>query len=101
LAAAAFKLKIGKKRSHLQIAMANFGEDIVQRLSSTYQAYCALFDKSTKIGIYTCRLSPDKNSGYGGTPKYPHGGHSNRFKMAALKFYYFSLKRTSLFHNSS
>jgi len=27
LAAAAFKLKSGKKHSHLQIAMANFGED--------------------------------------------------------------------------
>ena len=61
------------------------------------------FDKSTKIGTHV-DFHLIKNFGYGGTLKYPHGGHSNRLKMAALKFHYFSLKRhlsTSLFHNSS
>ena len=58
---------------------------IAQRLSSTYQANCALFDKSTKIGTHV-NFHLINNFGYGGTLKYPHGGHSNRLKMAALKF---------------
>ena len=57
----------------------------MQRLSSKYQANCALFDKSTKIGTHV-DFHLIKNFGYGGTLKYPHGGHSNRLKMAALKF---------------
>ena len=76
---------------------------IVQRLSSTYQGNCALFDKSTKIGTHA-DFHLIKKFGYRGTLKYPHGGHSNRLKMVALKFHYFSLKQhlsASLFHDSS
>ena len=76
---------------------------IVQPQSSTYQANCALFDKSTKIGTHV-DFYLIKIFGYGGALKYPHGDHSKRLKMATLKFHYFSLKRylsTSLSHNSS
>ena len=90
-------------RDHLHQIEENIKGAVVQRLSSTYQANCALFDKSIKIGTHV-DFHLIKIFGYGGTLKYPHGGHSNILKMAVLKFQYFSLKRllsTSLFHNSS
>ena len=44
--------------------------------AAAYQKYCALFDKSTKIGTL------EENHlinifGYGGTRKCTHGSHSN------------------------
>jgi len=90
-------------RDHLHQIEENIKDGVVQRLSSTYQANCALFDRSTKIGTHV-DFHLTKNFGYGGTLKYPHGGHSNILKMAVLKFHHFSLKwllSKSLFHNSS
>jgi len=61
---------------------------IVKQHSPTRQAYCALFDRSTKIGTdvdYHLR----KIFVYGGTHKSAHGGHSNRLKMAIMKFHHY------------
>ena len=67
---------------------------LMQRLSSTYQANRALFNKSTQIGTHV-DFHLIKIFGYGDTLKYHHGGHSNRLKMAAFKF----LLKAAFIHN--
>ena len=58
---------------------------LVQRHSPKYQDYCALFDKSTKIGTYS-DYHLISIFGYGGTPKCAPDDHSScLYKMAVLK----------------
>jgi len=50
---------------------------------AAYQKNCALFDKSTEFGT---RVDYHQRNifGYGGSHKYTHDDHSNRFLMAAI-----------------
>ena len=51
-------------------------DSIAQRPSPKYQDYCALFDKSTKIGTYA-DYHLISIFGNGGAPKCARGDHSN------------------------
>ena len=67
---------------------------IVQRLSTTkyYQEYCALFDKSTKIGARV-DFHLINIFGYGGAPKYTCGIHCNALQNGYHENCSFLLKR--------